>query len=99
MPLNNVQPEQRLAYLLGLNGKLTPGGKWQKAGKVPTAVTAAMLGAGVLVLLSLWVSRSPLTKASGRGATALASARHRWAWCGWGLRCRPYGSRAEYRTM
>jgi hypothetical protein len=58
MLLNDVQPEQRLAYLLGLTVKLPPSGKRQRARKLHKAVTAAMLGAGVLVLFSLWASLS-----------------------------------------
>ena len=58
MLLNDVLPEQRLAYLLGLHGKLIPSSKRPRAGKVHKAVTAAMLGAGMLVLLILWVSLS-----------------------------------------
>ena len=60
MLLNDVQPEQRLAYLLGLTVKLTPSSKRQRPRKFPKAVTAAMLGARVLVLFSLWVSLSHL---------------------------------------
>ena len=58
MLLNDVQPEQRLAYLLGLSVKLLPSGKRPRAVRFPTAVTAAMLGAGVLVVWALWVSLS-----------------------------------------
>ena len=54
MLLNDVQPEQRLAYLLGRNVQLTPHAKRQRARKFPKALSAAMLGAGVLVLFSLW---------------------------------------------
>jgi hypothetical protein len=60
MLLNDVQPEQRLAYLLGLNVKLTPSVKRQRTRKFRKAVSAAMLGAGMLVLFSLWEFLSQL---------------------------------------